>query len=78
MAVTQILCYPKHKTLMVVHTAGDGMNEWLDDLIAAFDQFAKGMGCKFIEEYGRKGWQKTLQKRGWSPVYTVMRKEVNG
>lgn len=74
--VTQVLVYPKYKTLLVVALGGDGMADWLDDVIETLDGFAKHMGCKYVEERGRSGWERTLSKYGYRKAYVVLRKTV--
>ncbi len=75
-AVTQIVVYPQHKTCLVVALGGEGMAEWFDELMGTIESWAAGMGCKYVEEYGRKGWEKVGAKRGYKPIYTVMRRSL--
>lgn len=74
--VTQIVVYPQHKACLVVALGGEGMDEWFDELMEAVETWARGMGCRYVEEYGRKGWARIGAKRGYEPVYQVLRKAV--
>ena len=74
--VTQIVVYPQHKTCLVVALGGDGMPEWFDELMQTIEDWAQQMGCRYVEEYGRKGWKRQGGKRGYQEVYTVMRKAI--
>lgn len=77
-AVTQIQIYPQHKTCLIVAMAGEGMDEWFDELLGTVEEWAGKMNCKYVEEYGRKGWRRVGESRGYDQIYTVMRKQING
>ena len=76
-AVTMLNIYPQHKSWLVVAVGGEGMDEWFDDLMETIEGWASKMGCKYVEEYGRKGWRKVGATRGYEETYVVMRKQVN-
>jgi hypothetical protein len=76
--LTQILTYARHKTLHVVlHEANDFKS--IAHLHADLERFALEQGCIAIEQWGRRGWAKTLPKEipGYKEAYVVMRKELN-
>ncbi len=75
-AVTQIILYPRHKTCLVVALGGDGIEEWFDELMGTIEDWSKEMGCTYVEEFGRKGWERVGSERGYERIYTVMRKTV--
>jgi len=77
-AVTQIQIYPQHKTCLIVAMAGEGMDEWFENLVCTIETWAKQMNCKYVEEYGRPGWKRVGAPLGYSQVYAVMRKQING
>ena len=77
-AVTQVQQYPQFKSALIVALGGENMNEWLDEFIEAVEKWASEIGCAYLEEYGRKGWERVGKPRGWEPTYVVMRKAVNG
>ena len=74
--VTQIVVYPQHKTCLIVALGGSGLNEWFDELMDTIEPWAKDQGCKFVEEFGRKGWARVGKARGYEQIYSVMRKSV--
>ena len=69
-AFTRIARYPEHTTCVLVLAAGD-----LED-IAEYEPricaWAKKQDCKYMEIFGRRGWQKALD--GYSEQYAVLRK----
>lgn len=77
-AVTQISILPQHKVLAVVYVAGDGVDDWLPALSHTLENFAAGLGCKYVEFYGRDGWRKKAKPLGFENAFSVMRLEVNG
>jgi len=77
-AVTQIIKYPRFKTLLLRIVSGDDMGEWIDSLMNLLEAYGRAMGCKYGEQWGRKGWLKVNQKRGYNAevAFHVMRKEL--
>jgi hypothetical protein len=77
-AVTQIQSLPKFKTLLLVTLGGDDMGEWIDELMALLAAYGREMGCKYAEQWGRKGWLKVSEKRGFGAelAFYVMRKAL--
>lgn len=75
--LTEILNYNQHKTLHIIAFSGVDF-ESQSKMFPAVEAYAKEMGCKSIEQWGRKGWAKTLPKYlpGFKEVYTVMRKDI--
>lgn len=69
-ACTRIAEYPEHRTCVIVLAAGE-----LEEVRAAEPQivaYAQDMGCKYVEIFGRKGWERVLP--GYSEQFTVLRK----
>jgi hypothetical protein len=77
-AVTQIQTYPLFKKLVLVIVGGRAMEEWLDDLMVIIADYGRENGCKFAEQWGRKGWLKVNDKHkyGARVAFYVMRKEL--
>ena len=76
--LTQIQVRPTIKVLWIYYVAGEGMGEWIGDLIAVLKAFAAAKGCGRLEFSGRKGWIKALQPHGFAGVSVTMRLELNG
>lgn len=68
--VTEIVAFPRKKTLNCWLAAGD-----LDELLVMM-QYAKewgaAQGCDAMTMSGRMGWQRVLNKHGWKPVFVTM------
>jgi hypothetical protein len=66
-ATTQIAAFPLGKNLMVLNCGGrDGvMDEMAPQMLHAFEQFARGNGCKGIDIQGRPGWKKWFSPAGF-------------
>jgi len=75
--ITQVLTYSKQKVFHIILFAGIDF-ELQSQVFPIVEAFAKDCGCVAIEQWGRKGWAKTLPKYvpGFREVYTVMRKEL--
>jgi hypothetical protein len=67
--VTEIITYPKMKTLIMHFTAGKELSLWKDDMLAELRDFAKLNDCKVIESYGRKGWAKVFKQDGYNTKF---------
>lgn len=72
--VTEIQVYPR-KRVLNVFLAGGTLDQ-LDDMTADVSRWAQAQGCDFATMYGRPGWARVLDKRGWTHLFTVMRKEL--
>ena len=75
-AVTQIQVYPRFKALQVCWLAGDGVDEWFEDLMETLENYAEGMNCRQVEVYGRRGWKRLGEARGYQETMSVFRKIV--
>lgn len=77
-AVTQIQVLPQYKKLVLITLGGEDMDEWLDDLMDTLEAYGRDMGCKYGEQWGRKGWLRVNEKRGYGArvAFYVMRKAL--
>lgn len=75
--LTEVLLYPQYRTLHIIVFAG-GDFEQQAKVFPTVEAYAKEIGCVAVEQWGRRGWAKTLPKHvpGFEEVYTVMRKKV--
>ena len=73
-AVTQIVVYPRKKVLHVFLAAGD--LDRITDAIGAVEEWGKAQGCECLTMNGRHGWQRVLNKRGWTPTMVVMERSL--
>lgn len=77
-AVTRIQVFPRFKSLQICWCAGDGMKEWLDDLLEVLETYGREMGCSEVEAYGRRGWVRAVAHRDYEETMTVVRKRLDG
>jgi len=72
-----VLHYAQHKTLHIIAFSGEDFKQQAQ-VFPTVEQFAKGLGCKAIEQWGRQGWAKVLPEYvpGFKQAYVVMRKEL--
>ncbi len=75
-AVTQIQIFPQFKTLVILYLGGEQMSEWIEELMDTFEEYGRFMGCKYAEQYGRKGWERVARDRGAKTAFTVVRKAL--
>lgn len=65
----ELLKHPKKKTALVHTLAGDGMNDWLDDLLNVLKRDAKDNGADALQVKGRRGW---IKAAGFKETHTLM------
>ena len=70
-AITEIMEYPKIKTLFGHFIGGIELESWKQPIVDAMAEFCKQNGCDRIEFMGRRGWGKPLKKIGWKETYRV-------
>lgn len=73
-AVTEIVVYPRAKSLHIFLAGGD--MEQIVDMDSSAAQFARAMGCTGMSISGRRGWAKVLKNNGWTEAQTVLVKEI--
>jgi hypothetical protein len=75
--LTEIINYSQHKTLHIIAYSGDDFDSQAK-VFSTVEEYAKNMGCKAIEQWGRSGWAKVLPKYvpGFKEAYVVMRKDL--
>ena len=60
-ATTEFIEWSQYKSLHLITVTGEGWDEY-KYLHAELEQFAKDSGCKDVQVWGRKGWEKKLEK----------------
>ena len=68
--VTQIVVYPQKNICLIVLLAGEDFDKWAH-FLNEVKEWAKDIGCKSIETYGRPGWERKL--KNWTKIHTVLR-----
>jgi len=64
------------KILNLVTTAGERLDEWVDDMEQALEVLACDWRCDVIQTRGRPGWFRKLKKYGYEPLFFVAQKKV--
>lgn len=73
--VTEIIEYPRHKTLHFF-LAGGNLAE-LEKMYPVIEEWGRYEGCTAASLTGRPGWERTFLKReGWQSKLVVMTKEL--
>ena len=73
-ATVELINHPKQKAALVHTLGGDGMEEWVDELLEEITKIAKSNGANSIQINGRRGWLKRLD--GFKEAYTTMVKRI--
>ena len=76
--ITEILEYPRMKTLIMHFTGGIELPKWKDDMLALLRRFAKDHGCKTIESFGRTGWKRVFKNDGFKSKFMFYELSVEG
>lgn len=72
--VTEVVCYPRARTIHIFLAAGDLAQ--IKDMDETFQQFGRALDAKFITLSGRKGWTKALDSVGYKLSHVSMYKEI--
>lgn len=64
--VTEIITYPRLKTLVMHFTGGIELPKWKTPMLEALQEFARNNDCDVIESYGREGWGKVFKDDGFT------------
>ena len=73
---TRITAYPRRRSLCVDFVSGENMGLWLETALDKISEHAVNCDCDLIEGYGRKGWERTLEKFGWRLAYPTYHKDL--
>lgn len=73
---TRVAGYPLKAMLSVDFLGGDGIVDWLPQMVDTIVRFAAESGLDGCEMLGRHGWSKPLAALGWSDVGVFMEKDV--
>ena len=74
-AVTEIRVLPRRRIARIWLLAGLDARGWIDERLAAIEDWARTERCDAIELVGRKGWLRRLPA-GWAHTQVVMRKDL--
>jgi hypothetical protein len=67
-ALTQTVQYPQRVTIRINTLAGHSLEEWVDEALKAFEDWAIALGITYFEYYGRLGFNKFLKPHGYKLI----------
>ena len=73
---TRNSAYPRRRSLCIDYVSGAKMTAWLETALDKISEHAVICDCDLIEGYGRKGWERTLEKFGWHLAYPTFHKDL--
>lgn len=74
---TRVEVLPRQRLLCMDWVGGARMKEWLADALDLLRGYAREHNCDAMQGYGRKGWQRALEKFGWEPDYMTYRVDLD-
>ena len=74
--ITNVMTYPRLKTLNVFYCAGNKLRLWQTPMMDVLVRYAKDNGCCKIELTGRRGWLRSLKAWNVQEAYVVCEIEV--
>ena len=74
--VTQFWLFPKARALNFWLAGGD-LDEIVEALRPAIEDWARQRGCDRLVIAGRPGWARALKTFGYSPLWTALGKDLN-
>jgi len=78
-AVTQInprVSGQKHLEIILTGAVPHTLKSWFDPSVDALEEFGRLNGANHLIFYGRRGWRKLYEKRGYREYYVAMSKEL--
>lgn len=75
-AVTEIVQFPQCKTLHLWLCGGD-LREITEEMLPRAEAFARAEGCNRLTTAGRIGWDRVMNKHGFTPVASVCAKDLH-
>jgi len=76
MAIVGYEEYPRIPILRILQIAGTSKLRWEDKMHQYIEGIAKRLHCVRIEGAGRRGWQSTAKKFGYSAYFVTYIKEI--
>ena len=73
---TRMVFYPKGYALALDFVGGDKMKDWIELVLSTLEAHARHNKCVSLEAFGRKGWEKILNKFGCKAAYTTFKKDL--
>jgi hypothetical protein len=74
--VTQVFDTPNKKIMEIFACAGNGMDEYLYEIMKELEEFARLNYCDLIRVEGRKGWSKVLKPYGFEETSIIVERRL--
>lgn len=74
--VTEIVRGGRGGAVAIMALGGENMTRWIESFSRAMEDYAKANECRMVIEMGRAGWQRVLERLGWSDGPHVMVKVI--
>jgi hypothetical protein len=74
---TEVIEYPGKRMLAVQFLGGDNFNDWVWDMLARFNDWARDNHCGGIEATARMGFWKWLEQDDFERSYVIFEKRFN-
>ena len=74
-ALTRIESNPV-KTVCLDFCAGEGRENWRDEMVNEIERWAESIGSKRVRIVGRPGWCRELKSLGYKETHRVTEKEI--
>lgn len=76
-AITELSDYPRMRVARVLFLGGNGLPDWSDELREAIEKWARQWGAYRVDVLGRKGWERILDKHGYTPLYVHLGRVID-
>lgn len=73
-AITEVIIYPRKKTLHCFLAAGTAKG--IIEMMPSAAEWGRQHGCTKFTISGRKGWQRVLARHGWKPMLYVIGADI--
>ena len=75
--VTRVYAYAAKKGFAIEFVGGKQMRRWIDLVLDTLERVARESGCTHFEAYGRRGWQRWLERRNFEPKFIQYERILN-
>ena len=75
--VTRVYRYTGKQGFAIEFVGGSQMKKWIDLVLNTLERVARESGCTHFEAYGRRGWQRWLERRSFEPKFIQYERILN-
>lgn len=76
--LTQIMDHPQARGINIPFLGAEEhrVNEWIDQILEAVEDYGRLNNCTLMEFFGREGWNKFLKPAGFKKAMCIFEKEI--